>query len=101
MPCHHTLKGYLAEYIERARSGEAAKAPLFQAIKHRPNGRGQAELPGNGQIASTAGRWCGGGPEPRASPSAATGFTAYLENGGTLEKSPPALRLARGSRHAR
>ena len=42
MPCHHTLLGYLAEYIERARLGEAARVPLFQAIKHRPYGRGQA-----------------------------------------------------------
>ena len=32
MPCHHTLEGYLSEYIERARLAEAGRAPLFQAI---------------------------------------------------------------------
>ena len=33
MPCHHTLEGYLTEYITRARSGEVTRVPLFQAIK--------------------------------------------------------------------
>jgi len=33
MPCHHTLEGYLAEYIERARLADAGRVPLFQAIK--------------------------------------------------------------------
>jgi hypothetical protein len=46
LPCHHTLEGYLAEYIERARLGEVARVPLFQAIKYRPYGRGEAQLNG-------------------------------------------------------
>jgi integrase/recombinase XerC len=46
MPCHHTLEGYLAEYIERAWLGEAGRVPLFQAIKVRPYGRGEAQLNG-------------------------------------------------------
>jgi integrase len=46
MPCHHTLEGYLTEYIERARLGEVARVPLFQAIKVRPYGRGEAALNG-------------------------------------------------------
>jgi hypothetical protein len=87
MPCHHTLEGYLAEYIERAKLAEAGRAPLFQAIKIRPYGRGEAVL--NGE--RTPGLWCGIEPRRRASllkfattPSAV--ITAYLENGGTLEK---------------
>src|SRR5262245_4213354 len=44
MPCHHTLEGYLAEYIERARLAEAGRAPLFQAIRYRAYGRGEAIL---------------------------------------------------------
>ena len=44
-PCH-TLEGYLFEYSERARFGEAATVPLLQAIKSRPYGRGKAELTG-------------------------------------------------------
>jgi hypothetical protein len=46
MPCHHTLEGYLAEYMDRARLTEAGRVPLFQAFKHRPYGRGQAQLTG-------------------------------------------------------
>src|SRR5215831_5025510 len=42
MPCHHTLEGYLAEYLERAQLADAGRVPLFQAIKYRPYGRGEA-----------------------------------------------------------
>src|SRR5262245_42752471 len=42
MPCHHTLDGHLAEYMERARLAEAGRVPLFQAIKARPYGHGEA-----------------------------------------------------------
>jgi integrase/recombinase XerD len=45
MPCHHMLEGYLSEYIERARLGEA-RVPALPGLKHRPYGRGQAELTG-------------------------------------------------------
>src|SRR5262245_28114648 len=68
MPCHHTLEGYLAEYIECARLVEAARVPLFQAIKHRPYGRGQANRRCNGKTASTLGRWCAVAPRLPASP---------------------------------
>ena len=46
MPCHHTLEGYLTEYVEHTRLSEAGRIPLFQAIKYRPYGRGPAELTG-------------------------------------------------------
>jgi hypothetical protein len=46
MPCHHALEGYLAEYMERARLAEAARVPLFQAIKSRPDRRGEAQRNG-------------------------------------------------------
>ena len=46
MPCHPTLEGYLAEYIERARLSEAGRFPLYQAIKSRPYGRREAVLSG-------------------------------------------------------
>ena len=46
MPCHHTLEGYLSEYIERARLVDAGRMPLFQAIKSRPYGRREAVLSG-------------------------------------------------------
>src|SRR5215469_13644817 len=29
MPCHHTLEGYLSEYLERAKLADAGRVPLF------------------------------------------------------------------------
>jgi site-specific recombinase XerD len=46
MPCHHTLEGYLAEYVDRAQLADAGRVPLFQAIKCRPYGVGDAQLYG-------------------------------------------------------
>jgi len=93
MPCHHTLEGYLTEYIEHARLGEAARIPLFQAIKVRPYGRGEAEL--NGVRLNRINAWqmvrrrakaAGITTEVCNHTFRGTGITAYLENGGTLEK---------------
>jgi site-specific recombinase XerD len=88
LPCHHSLETYLDEYIEAANLKEAPRAPLFQTM-----GKGTANLSGN--------------PLPQQSAYAmiqrrakiagihtaignhtfrATGITAYLKNGGTLEK---------------
>jgi site-specific recombinase XerD len=93
MPCHHTLEGYLAEYIECARLTDAGKAPLFQAVKVRPYGRGEAEL--NGERLNRINAWQMVRRRAKAAGIATqvcnhtfrgTGITAYLENGGTLEK---------------
>ena len=93
MPCHHTLEGYLAEYIERARLGEVARVPLFQAIKSRPYGRGEAQLNGERlhrtnawQMVRRRARAAGISTEVCNYTFRGTGITAYLENGGTLEK---------------
>jgi site-specific recombinase XerD len=93
MPCHHTLEGYLTDYIERARLTEAGRVPLFQAIKYRPYGRGQAEL--NGERLHRNNAWAmvrrrakvaGITTQVCNHTFRGTGITAYLENGGTLEK---------------
>jgi site-specific recombinase XerD len=93
MPCHHTLEGYLAEYLEHAQLGEAGRVPLFQAIKYRPYGRGQAVL--NGERLHRANAWAMVRRRAKAAGITTqvcnhtfrgTGITAYLENGGTLEK---------------
>ena len=93
MPCHHTLEGYLAEYVERARLGDAGRVPLFQAIKSRPYGRGEAIL--NGERLHRTNAWAmvrwrakaaGITTEVCNHTFRGTGITAYLENGGTLEK---------------
>src|SRR5215467_4816437 len=42
MPCHHTLEGYLTDYLERAQLADAGRVPLFQAFKCRPRSRRRA-----------------------------------------------------------
>jgi integrase/recombinase XerD len=93
MPCHHTLEAYLGEYIECSRLSNAGRVPLFQAIKYRPYGCGQAEL--NGERLDRVNAWkmvrrrartAGITTEVCNHTFRGTGITAYLENGGTLEK---------------
>ncbi|MCD7111834.1 site-specific integrase [Rhizobium sp. DKSPLA3] len=88
LPCHHSLEAYLDDYIDMAGLKDKPRAPLFQTIR-----RGTGDLSGN--------------PLPQANAYAmiqrralaagistavcnhtfrATGITAYLKNGGTLEK---------------
>ncbi len=88
MPCHHNLEAYLHAYIDGCGLAGDAKGPLFRTI-----GRGTAKLTMT--------------PLPQANAYAmirrraeaaeiatkignhsfrATGITAYLKNGGTLEK---------------
>lgn len=88
MPCHHSLEAYLHAYIDGCELGADPKGPLFRTI-----GRG------TGQLSAT--------PLPQANAFQmvrrraiaadiktaignhsfrATGITAYLKNGGTLEK---------------
>lgn len=88
MPCHHNLETYLHEYIDTCALACDPKGPLFRTV-----GRG------TGQLTTT--------PLPQANAYAmiqrranaaeirtkignhtfrATGITAYLKNGGTLEK---------------
>jgi site-specific recombinase XerD len=76
-----------------ARLGEAARVPLFQAIKHRPYGRGQAQLTGERldrtnawKVVQRRARAAGSTLEVCNHTFRGTGITAYLENGGTLEK---------------
>jgi len=72
---------------------EAGRVPLFQAIKHRPYGRGPAELTGERLDRINAWKmvWrrakaAGITTEVCNHTFCGTGITAYLENGGTLEK---------------
>lgn len=87
MPCHHTLEDYLVAYLDGAGLRADPKGPLFRTL-----GRGTSRLTGT--------------PLPQANAHAmirrraaaagiatlvgchsfrATGITAYLRNGGTLE----------------
>jgi site-specific recombinase XerD len=88
MPCHHNLEAYLTEYIERCslrddpkgflfrttgrKMGELSPAPLAQANAYNMIGKRAREADILTKIGNHSFR--------------ATGITAYLMNGGTLER---------------
>ena len=88
MPCHHNLEAYLTAYIDGAGLVEDPKGPLFRTIgrgKGRPLTRtalqqAEAYL----MIARRAGA-AGIATKLGNHSFRATGITAYLKNGGTLE----------------
>jgi integrase len=88
MPCHHNLETYLRDYLERAGLGDQPRAWLFQTIR-----RGTGQLSGDPLPQASAYQMIG----RRAATAEietkignhtfrATGITAYLKNGGTLER---------------
>lgn len=88
LPCHHSLEAFLEDYIEAAGLRDTPRAPLFQTFK-----RGTDQLSGNPLPQANAYMMI----RRRATASGistavcnhtfrATGITAYLKNGGTLEK---------------
>jgi site-specific recombinase XerD len=88
LPCHHTLESYLDDYLEAAGLKDAPRAPLFQTFR-----RGTAELSGNAMSQPDAymlvrRRAAAAGIDTAVCNHTfrATGITAYLKNGGTLEK---------------
>jgi site-specific recombinase XerD len=88
MPCHHSLEEYLTAYLEQTGIMEDGKGPLFRTI-----GRGTARLtrtplPQANAYAMIARRAAAAGILTKVGNHSfrATGITAYLKNGGTLEK---------------
>jgi site-specific recombinase XerD len=88
MPCHHSLEEYLTAYLEQTGIMEDGKGPLFRTI-----GRGTARLtrtplPQANAYAMIARRAAAAGIMTKVGNHSfrATGITAYLKNGGTLEK---------------
>ena len=89
MPCHHNLETYLTAYIEGAGLAEDPKGPLFRTIgrgKGRPLTR--TPLPQANAYAMIGRRAFAAGIATKLGNHSfrATGITAYLKNGGTLEK---------------
>jgi site-specific recombinase XerD len=88
MPCHHNLESYLREYIDRAGLANNPKALLFQTYS-RASGRLAGNLlPQANAYAMIQRRARAAGITTRVGNHTfrATGVTAYLKNGGTLEK---------------
>jgi integrase len=88
MPCHHNLEEYLIAYLDGAGLRADPKGPLFRTI-----GRGTAKLtrtmlPQANAYAMIRRRAEAAGIKTKLGNHSfrATGITAYLENGGTLEK---------------
>ncbi len=88
MPCHHNLESYLHAYIAAAGIEDDPKGPLFRTI-----GRGTSELtrtplPQANAYAMIRRRAAAADLDTKVGNHTfrATGITAYLKNGGTLEK---------------
>ena len=88
MPCHHNLEEYLTAYLDGAVLRDDPQGPLFRTI-----GRGTGKLtrtvqPQANAYAMIGRRAAGAGIATKLGNHSfrATGITAYLKNGGTLEK---------------
>jgi site-specific recombinase XerD len=88
MPCHHTLESYLHSYIEGAGLAEDPKGVLFRTIGRGTGVLTRTPLPQANAYAMIGRRAAAAGIETKLGNHSfrATGITAYLKNGGTLEK---------------
>ena len=88
MPCHHNLETYLAAYIEGAGLIEDPKGPLFRTIGRGTGLLTRTPLPQRNAHAMIRRRAAAAGIATLLGNHSfrATGITAYLKNGGTLEK---------------
>ena len=88
MPCHHNLETYLTAYIEGAGLAEDPKGPLFRTIGRGTGLLTRTPLPQANAYAMIGRRAAAAGIATKLGNHSfrATGITAYLKNGGTLEK---------------
>jgi site-specific recombinase XerD len=87
MPCHHTLEEYLHAYIDGANISGEVKAPLFRTIQRGTGKLSATALPQANVYAMVRRRAIAAGIDTKIGNHTfrATGITAYLKNGGTLE----------------
>jgi site-specific recombinase XerD len=88
MPCHHNLEQALVAYIEGAGIAEDSKGPLFRTIGRGTGQLTRTSLPQANAHAMIRRRARGAEIETKIGNHSfrATGITAYLKNGGTLER---------------
>jgi integrase/recombinase XerD len=89
MPAHHKLEAFLDEYIRTAGIGEDGKTPLFRSVAGRT---GTLTAPAMNRVDAwrmiqRRARELGTKVKISCHTFRATGITAYLEAGGTLENS--------------
>ena len=87
MPCHHNLEIYLTAYIEQTGIMEDGKGPLFRTVD-RARQLTRTSLPQANAYIMVGRRAAAAGIATKLGNHSfrATGITAYLKNGGTLEK---------------
>ena len=88
MPCHHRLEEYLHDYLERAGLSDDARVPLFPTIGRGTRTLTTTPLPRMNAWDMVKRRAVAAGVNPAIGNHTfrATGITAYLKNGGTLER---------------
>jgi len=87
MPCHHTLEEYLHAYLDGTGIAADPKGPLFRTIGRGTGRLSRTVLPQANAYAMVRRRALAAGIGTRIGNHSfrATGITAYLKNGGTLE----------------
>jgi site-specific recombinase XerC len=87
MPCHHTLEAYLHAYLDGTGIGDNAKGPLFRTVRRGTGQLSDTPLPQANAYAMVQRRAIAAGIGTKIGNHTfrATGITAYLKNGGTLE----------------
>jgi integrase/recombinase XerC len=88
MPCHHNLETYLHAYIDGCKLGSDSKGPLFRTIGRGTDTLTMTTLPQANAYAMIRRRAGGADIATKIGNHTfrATGITAYLKNGGTLER---------------
>jgi site-specific recombinase XerD len=88
MPCHHNLEEYLHAYIDGCGLAEDPQGPLFRTIGRGIKELTRTPLPQANAWAMIQRRALAAGIETKIGNHTfrATGITAYLKNGGTLER---------------
>jgi site-specific recombinase XerD len=88
MPCHHNLEEYLTAYLDDAGLRDDPKGPLFRTVGRGTDKLTRTPLPQANTHAMIRRRAAAAGIATKLGNHSfrATGITAYLKNGGTLEK---------------
>ena len=88
MPCHHNVEEYFTAYLEGADLARRSQGPLFRAIGRGTGKLTRTVLPQANAYATIGRRAAAAGIATKLGNHSfrATGITAYLKNGGTLEK---------------
>ncbi|MGN8134626.1 tyrosine-type recombinase/integrase [Paraburkholderia sp. 22099] len=87
MPCHHTLEGYLHAYLDGTGIADDPMGPLFRTVARGTGQLSETPLPQANAYAMVRRRALAAGIGTAIGNHTfrATGITAYLKNGGTLE----------------